>query len=303
MSLSVFWRPEGFTLDTIRQKRFIKTVDGDSIDIRMPIRMLSIDTPEKSVTKTSSGLRRVDMETLMDPLADWIESGESPVVPALANHLLPRLRRPNAAQAQWDAGAAATAAHDAIVERRLTRPTGSKRAMFVRVADERFEKFGRLLAYLAPSYTSDELATMTRRERATFNFSFLASGWAASFIIYPSVPGERDLPMVQAEAKAAIDEGRGQWADPLALAGYEYRMVEGLTVLFKKVHAGNRVSDSDRTGWISRYCADIETGLLYPPQLYVLVPPWNRLFLWPEDVGTAVGRLNLTPAPEMGAVM
>ncbi len=105
--------------------------------------------------------------------------------------------------------------------------------------------------------------------------------------------------MVQAEAKAAISEDRGQWADPLTLAGYEYRMVEGLTVLFKKVQAGDAPNRRECTGWISRYCADIQTGLLYPPQAYPLIPAWNRLFIWRDQVGEAVGRLNLRPAPEM----
>ena len=50
---------------------------------------------------------------------------------------------------------------------------------------------------------------------------------------------------------------------------------------------------------VSRYCADMETGLLYPPQAYPLVKPWNRLFIWRDQVGDTMGRLNLHPAPEL----
>ena len=299
MTLSVFWTPDGITLDSIREKKFIDITDGDSIKIEMPVRMLSVDTPEKSVTKSRQGLSRCDMRTLMGPLADWIESGESPVENVLAQHLVPRLRRVDMAETHWAEGESASAAHEAIVNQRLTKPNGKRRSMFVRVADERFDHYGRLLAYLAPSYTAAERETMTRRQRATFNFAFLESGWSASFIIYPSIPGGKDLPMVQAEGKAAIEEGRGQWADPLTLAGYDYRMVEGLTVLIKKVRDGSALDRGDWTGWISRYCADMETGLLYPPQAYPLVKPWNRLFIWRDQLGDAMGRLNLRPAPEL----
>ena len=301
MSLSVFWTPDGITLDSIREKKFIDITDGDSIKIEMPVRMLSVDTPETDVTKRRQGLSKNDMRTLMDPLADWIERGQSPVQDVLAQHLLPRLRRAKVAETHWTQGKSASVAHEAIVHERLTKPNGKKRSMFVRVADERFDHYGRLLAYLAPSYTTDERKEMTRRERATFNFLFLESGWSASFIIYPSIPGEKDLLMVQEEGKSAIEEGRGQWVDPLTLAGYEYRMVEGLMVLFKKVRDGHAVDRGDWSGWISRYCADMETGLLYPPQAYPLVKPWNRIFIWRDDVGDAVGRLNLRPAPELAS--
>ena len=299
MTLFIFWTPDGITLDSIREKKFVDISDGDSIKIEMPVRMLSVDTPEKSVTKTRQGLSKRDMHTLMDPLADWIESGQSPVQNVLAQHLVPRIRRPDMAEIHWAQGESASDAHKDIVDERLTKPNGKSRSIFVRVADERFDRHGRLLAYLAPSYTAEERKRMPRRERATFNFSFLESGWSASFIIYPSIPGEKDLPMVQAEGKAAIEEGRGQWADSLTLAGYEYRMVEALTVLFKKVRDDSTLDRDDWTGWISRYCADMETGFLYPPQAYTLVRPWNRIFLWRDQVGDAVGRLNLRPAPEL----
>ena len=151
MTLFVFWAPDGITLDSIREKKFVEISDGDSLKIEMPVRMLSVDTPEKSVTKTRQGLSKRDMHTLMDPLADWIESGKSPVQDVLAQHLVPRLRRSDMAETHWAQGESASDAHKDIVGKRLTKPNGKSRSMFVRVADERFDRHGRLLAYLAPS--------------------------------------------------------------------------------------------------------------------------------------------------------
>ena len=103
--------------------------------------------------------------------------------------------------------------------------------------------------------------------------------------------------MVQTAARAAVEDGRGAWADPQALAGYEYRMLEKLVLLFQRVQAGEVPSSTDWTGWVSRYCADISTGEVFSPQEYCRVEPWNRLFLWRDDVRAAVADLNLVPAP------
>lgn len=297
MPLKIFWTPVGITLDTIREKRLVDITDGDTPNIRMNVRMLSIDTPEKN--PTGEIRNRDELQALFQDTAAWIDGGESPVREALAGFLSPRLARPDAVAAHLAQGAEATAFHEALAAEKLRRPSGSMRPLFVRVADERFDQYGRLLAYVAPSYTAEERRRMSRRERATFNLELVAAGWAASFPIFPSVPGEDDLPMLQAEAKAAAEGKRGAWADPLALAGYEFRMAERLAALRKAVRAGRRVQAESWFGWIERYCCDIETALLYGPQDYVKVAPWNRLFIWPRDVRRAVAELNLTPAGEI----
>lgn len=294
MSLHVFWTPDGDTLDTIGGQKFVSVSDGDTPKIEMNIRMLSIDTPEKG--PVARGLSKAEAVDLLPGLRAWIASGQSPVGPTLAAHLLPRLERDDAAAVHWSQGADATEHYRRITEARLTRPTGSRRRLFVRVADERFDRYGRLLAYVAPDYSAEERRTMSRRERSTFNFDMIESGWAASFILYPSIPGEADLPMVQDAARRAVEDDRGAWADPHALAGYEYRMLERLLLLHQKVAAGTQVTAVGWRDWITRYCADIETGILYPPQAYPRVAPWNRLFLWPADVRAAVAGLNLRPA-------
>jgi endonuclease YncB( thermonuclease family) len=291
MALRIFWTPNGVNLDQLGEKKLREIVDGDTPKIDISIRMLSIDTPEKSVT--ARGLSKDEIRTLTEPTRNWIASGASPVPSGLAAHLLPRLDRPDVAEAHWKQGAQATDFHKQITDERLAKPGGGTRRMFLRAADERFDQYGRLLAYTAPSYDFAERQQMTRRERATFNFNMIDQGWAATLIIYPSIPGELDLPMVQDAARRAVEEQRGAWADPQMLTGYEYRMLERLVLMFQKVEAGKRLSSADLGGWITRYCADISTGEIYAPTQYYRVAPWNRLFLWRNDVRAAVGQLNL----------
>lgn len=303
MTLKVLWQPAGIELDSLGEKRFSRTADrsddisdGDSPNIRMAIRMLSIDAPETGVTKTRQGLTKDDMIGLVPDLRDWLLEPDCPVEQGLAEYLRDKLDRPDAAEAHWSQGNRAKEGFKEIARRRLTKPTGGRRALFLRAADERFDQYGRLLAYVAPSFDRNELATLSRRERATFNLDLVEQGWAASFVLHPSIPGELDLPMLQEAAKAAMTEPRGVWVDPKALAGYEYRMLEGLVLMLKKVRSGQALSSAERNGWISRYCADMSTAIIYSPQEYFKVDPWNRIFIWRNRVRDAVRDMNLSLA-------
>ncbi|MEU8038653.1 hypothetical protein [Streptosporangium sp. NPDC049078] len=53
----------------------------------------------------------------------------------------------------------------------------------------------------------------------------VASGWAATFLIYPSLPSTADLTLLVADAETAWAEKRGVWAQfgEDLLLGYEYR--------------------------------------------------------------------------------
>ena len=79
------------------------------------------------------------------------------------------------------------------------------------------------------------------------------------------------------------------------LTGYEFRMCVKLYDVTKKLVAGKKLSTKERSGWISRYCVDITTREILYPQNYHKVSPYNRIFIWPEDVAEAVGRMNLLP--------
>ncbi len=295
MTVKVFWQPRSFNLDQIGQKRLVDITDGDTPNIRMGVRMLSIDTPEI----TTMQLKQADMAGHFKALAEWIRSGRSPVRPALAEHLLPRLERADAQdpfEVHISQGKQAAEAFATLARTRLERPGKRTRPLFVRIADQPFDSHGRLLAYVAPEYSPAERQSLSRRERATFNLDMVSLGWAASFVVYPSIPNEIDLPMLQHEARAAVEEGRGAWADPWCLTGYEYRMCIKLIKLMRKLRAGSQPAPGEWSGWIERYCADISTAYLYGPQDYVQVKPWNRLFIWPVDVRKAVADLNLQPA-------
>jgi endonuclease YncB( thermonuclease family) len=296
--LGVFWAPAGQTVPNIGAKALIDVTDGDTPNIRMPVRMLSVDTPEVTA-KSAARAAAIDQEFLA--LADWIRAGKAPVSPRFAGHILPKLDSGTAGTRQFNAGTAASAWFKDHAAARLKAPNGRQRSLFVRLGDAPFDDNGRLLAYVAPSYTDRERATMSRADRATFNLDLVASGWASAFVLYPNIPGEQDYPMLAQAAAEALAAPRGQWTDPLVMPAYEYRMCEKLHAITKRLVAGETLSGAQRFGWRSRYCADARTRLLYGPEDYQAVPPPWRLWIWPDDVQSAVATLNLTPSRELTA--
>jgi len=293
--LAIFWTPAGITLDALGSKQLIDLTDGDTPNIRMPIRMLSIDTPETY----TDGPR---LDTAFAALVPWIESGRAPIDPVLAEALLPKLRASEPVTRHKAMGERARKAFERLLDERLTRPDGSRRTLFLRTADQPFDKNGRLLAYVAPNYSKAELEKLSRRERATFNLLLVAEGWAAPFVLYPSIPGELDLPLLHGAARRAIAEKLGIWSDPTLLLPYELRALERLVQLKARLDKGEKLPPAELWSWTSRYCADMTTRLLYRPQRYCEVAPEDRLFIWPEDVREAVARLGLAPAPSTVAV-
>jgi endonuclease YncB( thermonuclease family) len=291
--LQIFWDPQGFELDSLGEKRYSgPPADGDTPSVRMAIRMLSIDAPETNypgIGKPSKSDER------LAELADWLRAGQAPVEEGLAQHLLPRLATGQAGTLQEQQGEQAKRVFKDLLDERLTRPNGSKRNVFLQAADEHFDQYGRLLAYLAPYYSKQELAALSLKERATFNLLMVESGWAAPFLIYPSLPKYRDLVLFHSAAQEAVEQRRGAWAEPLLLTGYEWRLCIRLQALTKKLVAGQSVSTQERYGWAERYCADMTTREIFEPQDYHRVAPHNRLFIWPQDVNDAVGKLNLGP--------
>jgi endonuclease YncB( thermonuclease family) len=287
--LKIFWQPAGSELDHIGTKKLLDFTDGDTPNIRVPIRMLSIDTPE-----TYKNPRVQDEK--FNKLVDWLHQGIAPINQDLSDYLSPRLATGDAGTRQEDQGNAAKTFIDDLARRRLNdRPGAGPRNLFVRVADRPFEKRGRLLAYVAPSYSREERDRMTRRERSTFNLDMVAAGWAASFVLYPNIPNELDLPILHSAAREAVQGGKGAWADPNVLTGYEFRMLDRLFEVTEDIANGREVTGHRRSGWVTRYCADMTTGTLYQPQDYFKAAPENRLFIWPEDTRQAVADLNLVP--------
>lgn len=289
----ILWTPAGQNLSSIGSKSLVDVSDGDTPNIRMPIRMLSIDTPEVTA-RSPRGAVRVDNE--FKQLAEWIKNRKAPVSKSFQNYILPKLENTNAGTLQYIQGKEASSFFNSKIEERLTRPGSSKRKkLFIRRADSPFDNYGRLLAYIAPSYSKKERKQMTRRERATFNLNMIESGWAAPFILFPNIPGELDLPLYLEVSVSALELQKGQYKDDLSLPGYEYRMCEKLYDITKKIVEGSTLAYSDQLAWRSRYCADMRDRRLLGPENYFSIPQPYRLWIWPNDVQRAISMLNLIP--------
>lgn len=294
-AVEIFWMPAGVTMSSGGTRALVDITDGDTPNIRMPVRMLSVDTPEVTA-RSESRASTIDEE--FGQLAEWIEQGKAPISKRYGDFLLPKLA--NGGTRQYEQGKAASSFAKKNTESRLAKPGGGQRSLFVRMDGESpFDDNGRLLAYVAPNYSTTERRKLSREQRSTFNLDMVRSGWAAPFVIYPAVPGELDLPMLIEDTVAAMAEPRGIWADPLTLLAYEYRSLERLFQLTKKIVGGQDLSAADAFSWRERYCVDMRTRVLHGPEDYFTIDPPYRLWLWPRDVQDAVGRLNLVPSRQL----
>ena len=158
-------------------------------------------------------------------LAAWIQAGKAPINSGLAQYLQPKLVTGTAGTLQEQQGEKATTKFQELLDEKLIRPNGSKRKVFLYSADEPFDQYGRLLAYMAPSYTAQELASMSDKKRPTFNLLMIESGWVAPFPIYPSIPKYYDLVLLQEMAKDVCDNHRGVWPEDAAEATANMNLV------------------------------------------------------------------------------
>jgi hypothetical protein len=149
------------------------------------------------------------------------------------------------------------------------------RKLFVMVAQEVFDKYGRLLAYVNAAYEKKELAAIPPEKRPTFNLQMCQDGHATSLLIYPNIPKPQDLKLLKAAVKGARTRAKGLWADKdRTLLPYEFRWI--VDTLQGTRHGPDR------------FCADVTTGDLHLPQGYFRVLPENRLFFFEEDLGEAL---------------
>lgn len=292
--VGIFWDPKGLELDTLGKKQYLRATDGDTPYVSMSIRMLSIDTPELHYPGRTKPSKH-DMN--LAQLAEWMHQGLAPINEDLSTLLQPKLSTGKAGTLQEKQGEKATEVFRNLIEENLNKPNSTrKRNVYLRAADEPFDQYGRLLVYLAPNYNAEERAGKSEKDRPTFNLLMVREGWAATLPIYPSLPKHSDLVMLQEAGKDALEQKRGAWTDPLTLTGYEFRMCIKLYEITKKIVQGKKLSNREKYSWISRFCMDMTTREIYYPQAYFKVKPYNRIFIWPEDVTEAVGRLNLSPA-------
>ncbi|MFG1946734.1 hypothetical protein [Nonomuraea sp. NPDC048826] len=261
--------------------RFFEVTDGDTPKIEMSVRMVSIDTPESQF-----GGSPPTAQATLDRTRERLRDGTYDALPrALREYLIERIT-PDAAQRHLSAGKLAAEAHKSMVNTRLKRPDGSQRRMAVIATGELVEQNGRLLAYTAPWFAgtaADPLPPRDHPDRRTFNLDLVALGWAATFVIYPSIPRPADLGLLLSEAEKAWQEQRGAWAQfgSDLLLGYEYRACVKL----------GAVSLPDPAAAIAaayqRVCVDLRTLTEVGLFGYHEVPPAQRLWIWATDLEQA----------------
>ena len=256
---------------------WVSATDGDTPTVQLPIRMLGMDAPELhygGASEKNPGKYDAVIEKFLVTAGGDLDAG-------LKKHLVKRLNDKPCTR-QIKAGQAAYNHFQNMVRERLDRGIGTNgrplkpRRLFVMVSEEVFDRYGRLLAYVNASYTKKERESIPPTKRPTFNLQMVQEGHAISLLIYPNIPKPADLKLIQNAVKKARIGRKGMWAKPAsALLPYEFRWI------VDTIGGGRHGPD--------RFCADIITGNLFPPEQYYRVLPENRLFFYPEDVGEALG--------------
>ena len=279
------------TIRPAQPRQLARTSDGDTPVIDQPIRMVSIDTPEK---QHYAGLPPT-AQVKLDRCRARLQDGTYAALPdGLRDFLVGRLTA-DAAERHIAAGLGATAAFEALQDQRLTRPDGGRRRVAVIPTGELIDRYGRLLAYLAPWFAGppgDPLPPRDAPERRTFNLDMVDSGWAALFLIYPSLPRNDDLNLLLDAAEAAWTERRGAWQQggETLLLGYEFRACIKLGVAELEDPAA-AIADA-----YQRLCVDLRDLQLVGKFDYFQVPPSQRLWIWEDDLPQAKADLAL-PEP------
>ncbi len=256
---------------------WVSATDGDTPKVSLPIRMLGIDAPEYhylGANQQNPGKFDPEMRGFLAAAGSRLDAG-------LRAYLESRLKGKPCSR-QIEAGEQALRHFEMLKLRRLEpgQPYNEKRKterkLYIMVAQEVFDKNGRMLAYINASYNQEERKTIPPAERPTFNLQMMQDGHAASLLIYPNIPKADDLALVQAAVLGARQARKGFWraGENRVLLAYEFRwIVDTLRGL--------------RSG-PDRYCGDILSGKLYPPEQYYKVAPENRLFFRTEHLKEAL---------------
>ena len=265
--------------------------DGDTVTIDQPVRMVSVDTPEKSRYAGSPAIS----QPKLDRCRERLEAGFFPEVPdAMAGYLAARIT-PDAAARHIGAANRAGEELGAALTERLALPgeDTKRRRLAVMPTGAFLDEDARLLAYLAPWYTKAELPPRDDPRRETFNLGQIRSGWGAFFPIYPSLPRDVDMNMAIAAARTAWDTPLGARAEfgEDVMPGYEYRMC---------IKLGGQPTAPDAKALTDaafrRLCVDLRDMRMRGRFDWADVPEWARLWIWQEDREEAVERLGVVGA-------
>ncbi|GAA2598717.1 thermonuclease family protein [Actinomadura fulvescens] len=269
-------------------RRLIRSSDGDTPVVEQPIRMVSVDTPEKAGYAGLPTTAQLKLDRTRTRLTDGTFKE---LIPAgLRDHLVSRLT-PDAAERHIAAGDRASTFFEELLERRLTKPGGTRRRSAVIPTGELIDRYGRLLAYLAPWFGGDGDPVPPRGDpdRRTFNLDMVAAGWGAMFLIYPSIPKDADLRLLLQDAETAWSERRGAWAEfgENLLPAYEYRACVKLGE--QKLKSAKAAVENA----FQRICVDLRDLRVVGEFGYHEVPPSRRLWIWKDDLDRAREDLKL----------
>jgi len=242
--------------------------DGDTPTIALNIRLVNVDAPEVHYPGTTNPSKH-------DGILSRLLQTHGGLYPRdLRTYLAPRLKgTPGTDQELW--AIEAKKAFKRIADEKLEYDAEKHRygrKVFLTLGESPFDRFKRLLAYVAPEEKDPQ-------KRLTLNLLMAREGWALNYIIFPNIPKLKDLQLLRDAVQNARTKKWGFWKQANLLLGYEFR---------NAVDTAKGQARGPR-----RYCADISTGLLYPPGEYFRILPENRIFIDPEQLERARETLKL----------
>lgn len=255
---------------------WVSATDGDTPRVSLPIRMLGIDAPEyhyQGADQEHPGKFDAEIRGFLGAAGSGLEAG-------LRAYLEPRLKGKPCTR-QIAAGKKALRHFEKLKHQRLdpgqryNEKRKTQRRLYIMVAQEVFDKHGRMLAYINASYNQAEREAIPPAERPTFNLQMMQEGHAVSLLIYPNIPKATDLELVQNAVADARTARKGFWhaGEGRVLLAYEFRWI------VDTIQGARKGPD--------RYCGDILSGKLHQPQEYYKVMPENRLFFRREHLKEA----------------
>lgn len=271
-------------------RKLLRAADGDTPFIEQPIRMVSVDTPEKAGYAGGA----LAAQPKLDQCRQRLENGFYDAIPKKTRTYLIGKLGPNAAADHISAGVEASNVFDHMVATRLTKPDGKMRSIGIIPTGEVIDRYGRMLAYIVPWFagtSGDPVPPKDDPRRNTFNLDMIATGWGAFFPVYGSLPAADDMNKAIAAAEAAWHGRKGIWEvhSRKVLLAYEYRLCIKLGTA---TSASKGIKDA-----FQRVCVDLRTKKDLGLFGFAAVPPPYRMWVWQDQEAEAIVRLGLKVPP------
>ena len=268
-------------------RTLIRTSDGDTPVIDQPVRMVSCDTPEKAAYAGAPEKSQPKLDTCRERF----ETGFYDELPKGLTDYLTKKLTSDAAERHITAGNRATEIFDNLLSTRLVKDDGSRRKVATIPTGEVVDRYGRLLAYLAPWYSGSKKDPVPPKDdprRQTFNLDMVETGWASFFPVYPSLPENDDFNRAIQAASGAWAKKHGAWKEFGAnlLLAYEFRMCIKLGTA--------RTKKAGMNAAFQRVCVDLRNLKVMGKFNFHKVPPCYRMWIWEGDLAQAKMDLGLS---------